>query len=297
MNTRCLTLAALLSLAAAAPLALAATPVSESSAVHPQGEVEISNIAGTIDVLGWDQDRVEVTGTLGEGAERLEFRTQDRHTLVKVEHPAGARRMGASELRIRMPVGSRVVVAGVSADVTVRDIQGAQRINSVSGNIDTVAAGEDVQIQTVSGRVTLDGAGVPGMLTITTVSGHTELRDVAGELVLQTVSGDLDIDGRLLERARIRTTNGSARLHSTPLPDARIEMEAVNGSLTLLLGAEPDAEFTLATLNGRIDNAIGPEPGRTSRFAPGMELRFTSGNGSARVNMETFNGSIILRTE
>jgi hypothetical protein len=297
MNTRTIiALAMLLSLATGAPQA-AAGPINESAAVHPQGEVEISNIAGRIDVLGWDQDRVEVTGTLGQGAERLEFRTQGRHTLVKVEHPSGARRVGPSELRIRAPVGSRVVVAGVSADVTIRDIHGAQRINSVSGNIDTVTAGEDVQIQTVSGRVTLDGAGIPGMLTITTVSGHADLRDVAGELVLQTVSGDLDVDGSLLERARIRTTNGSARLRSAPPQDARIEMEAVNGSLTLLLGAEPDAEFTLATFNGRIDNAIGPEPARTSRFAPGTELRFTAGNGSARVNMETFNGSIILRTE
>jgi DUF4097 and DUF4098 domain-containing protein YvlB len=296
MNTRSLAMAALLSLAAGAPAAWAET-INESAAVHPHGEVEISNIAGRIDVLGWDQDRIEVTGTLGAGAERLEFRTRDRHTLIKVEHPSGARQVGPSELRVRMPVGSRLVVAGVSADVTVRDLQGAQRIHSVSGNIDTVMSGEDVQIQTVSGRVQLDGGGAPGMLTITTVSGDAELRNVAGELVLQTVSGDLEIDGPGLERARIRTTNGSARLQSTPLPDARIEMEAVNGSLTLLLGPEPDAEFTLATFNGRIDNAIGPEPARTSRFAPGMQLRFTSGNGSARVNMETFNGSIILRTE
>jgi hypothetical protein len=297
MNVRTLSIAIVLSLGLAAPPALGASPISESADVHPQGEVEISNIAGLVEVTGWDQDRVEVTGMLGAGAERLEFRTQDRHTLIRVVHPSGARRVGASELRVSMPQGGRVVVSTVAADVSVRGVSGAQRLQSVSGDVDTVVSGEDVQVKTVSGDLKLSGDGSPGLVTVTTVSGDAELRGVTGELVLQTVSGDLDVEGGQLERVRMRTTNGSAMLRSAPAPDARIEMEAVNGTLTLVVLGEPDAEFTLETFNGDIDNAFGPEPVRTSRYAPGKELRFTTGGGSARVNMETLNGSIILRTE
>jgi DUF4097 and DUF4098 domain-containing protein YvlB len=297
MNARTLSIAIVLSLGLAAPPALGGSPISESADVHPQGEVEISNIAGRVEVTGWDQDRVEVTGTLGAGAERLEFRTQDRHTLIRVVHPSGARRVDASELRISMPQGGRVVVSTVAADVSIRGVSGAQRLQSVSGDVDTVVSGEDVQVKTVSGDLTLNGDGSPGLVTVTTVSGDAQLRGVTGELVLQTVSGDLEVEGGPLERVRMRTTNGSATLRSAPAPDARIEMEAVNGTLTLVLLGEPDAEFTLETFNGDIDNAFGPEPVRTSRFAPGTELRFTTGSGSARVNMETLNGSIILRTE
>jgi DUF4097 and DUF4098 domain-containing protein YvlB len=278
-------------------LVSAATPIQESADVHPQGEVEISNVSGRIEVEAWDRDRVEVTGTLGRGAERLEFRTQDRHTLIRVKHPSRSGNVGPTDLRIRMPAESRLVVASVAADVSVRGVRGAQRMQSVSGDIDTEMFSDDVQLKTVSGDVKLNGAGTPGLLTVTTVSGDVGIRGISGELVLQTVAGNLDIECDQLERARIRTTNGSAALRCGLAPGARIEMEAVNGTLTLVLKGEPDAEFTLETFNGRIDNAFGPEPVRTSRFAPGTELRFTTKEGSARVNMETLNGAIILRTE
>lgn len=298
MNPRKLRIGLLLPLALCWQTALADRTISELAEVHPQGEVEISNVSGRIEVEGWDQDRVEVTGTLGRGVEGLTFRTQGRHTLIRVEHPSGARNVGASELRVRMPVESRLVVASVAADVFVRNVRSAQRMHSVSGDIETMMFSEDVQLKTVSGDVRLSGTGSPGLLTVTTVSGDVEVRGTAGEVVLQTVSGDLEIDTDLLERARIRTTNGSARLRAGLAPGARVEMEAVNGSLSLVLkGDPPDAEYTLETFNGRINNAFGPEPVRTSRFAPGTELRFTTGEGSARVNMETLNGAIILRTD
>jgi DUF4097 and DUF4098 domain-containing protein YvlB len=294
---RTLALVLLPPLALSWQLAAAERAIHEAADVHPQGEVEISNVAGRIEVEGWDQDRVEVTGTLARGAERLEFRIQDRHTLIRVEHPSAARNIGPSELRIRVPVESRLVVASVSAGVVVRGVRGAQRLHAVSGGIETVMFSEDVQLKTVSGDIRLDGAGSPGVLTVTTVSGNATVRGVAGEAVMQTVSGDLDITSDHLERARIRTINGGASLQTRLAPGARLEMDAVNGPLTLVIAGEPNAEFTLETFNGRIDNAFGPEPVRTSRFAPGTQLRFTAGEGSARVNMETLNGAIILRTE
>jgi hypothetical protein len=297
MNIRNLPLALLLLLALAAPPAFAERAIREAADVHPQGEVEISNVAGRIEVEAWDQDRVEVTGTLGRGAERLEFRTQDRHTLVQVVHPSGSRNIGPSELLVRMPLASRLVVASVSADVMVRGVHGAQRVQSVSGDISTAMVKEDVQLKTVSGDIQVDGNDSPGLLTITTVSGDARVRAVAGELILQTVSGKFDVESDQLARARIRTTSGDATLRSGLADGARVEMEAVNGTLSLLIAGEPDAEFTIETLNGKIDNAFGPEPVRTSRYAPGRELRFSAGAGSARVTMETVNGDIILRTE
>jgi hypothetical protein len=297
MNTRNLPLALLLVLALAAPPAFAERAIREAADVHPHGEVEISNVAGRIEVEAWDQDRVEVTGTLGRGVERLEFRTQDRHTLVQVVHPSGARNIGPSELLVRMPLASRLVVVSVSADVIVRGVHGAQRVQSVSGDITTAMVKEDVQLKTVTGDIQVDGNDSPGLLTITTVSGDANVRAVAGEVILQTVSGKFDIESDQLGRARIRTTSGDATLRSGLAKGARVEMEAVNGTLSLVIAGEPDAEFTIETMNGQINNAFGPEPVRTSRYAPGRELRFTTGEGSARVTMETVNGNINLRAE
>lgn len=201
MSIRALSLALLLPLVLAAQPVVAERAIREAADVHPHGEVEISNVAGRIDVVAWDQDRVEVTGTPGHGTERLEFRTQDRHTLVRVVHPSGTRQVGPSELFVRMPHESRLVVASVAANVVVQGVHGAQRMHSVSGDVTTAIFKEDVQLKTVNGNVLVDGNDSPGLLTITTVSGDAKVRGVAGEVVMQTVSGDLDIESDQLERA------------------------------------------------------------------------------------------------
>lgn len=285
-----------LAMALFAPVALADRDVNESAQVHPKGEVEVSNIAGSVRVSGWDRDMVEVTGTLGRGVQDLEFRTEGRYTLIKVRTPRNGR-SGGSDLEIRMPASSRLTVGTVSADTTVEGVKGALRLQTVSGNIEADVYGEDAQLKTVSGDVTVRGADENGLLAITTVSGDVGLRNVRGEIVVQTVSGDVEADSGELERARIRTTNGEAELRTGLARGARVEMEAVNGDLTLTIAGEPDAEFNVETFNGEIRNDFGPEPVRTSRYAPGRELRFSERNGSARVGIKTLNGAIILRTD
>ena len=54
------------------------------------------------------------------------------------------------------------------------------------------------------------------------------------------------------------------------------------------------ARFDIETFNGSIDNCFGPEPVRTSRYTPGRELRFTEGDGNARVAIKTLNGGLRL---
>jgi len=279
-----------------APTAFADRDIHESAQVHPKGEVEVSNIAGSVRVTGWDRDVVEVTGTLGSGVEDLEFRTEGRYTLIKVRMPRNGR-SGGSDLEISMPASGRLTVGTVSSDTTVQGVQGALRLQTVSGKIETDVFGEDAQLKTVSGDVIVQGTDEVGLLTVTTVSGDVGLRDVRGEMVVQTVSGDVEAESTELERARIRTTNGDADLRTGLASGARVEMEAVNGDLTLTITGEPDAEFNIETFNGDIRNDFGPEPVRTSRYAPGRELRFSERDGSARVGIKTLNGAIILRTD
>ncbi len=55
--------------------------------VQPHGTVEISNVAGRIDVQGWDNPEVEVRGDIGEGVEKVDFNTDHGHTVIKVRVP------------------------------------------------------------------------------------------------------------------------------------------------------------------------------------------------------------------
>jgi hypothetical protein len=50
----------------------------------------------------------------------------------------------------------------------------------------------------------------------------------------------------------------------------------------------------LETFNGEIDSCFGPKAVRTSRYAPGSELKFTEGDGAGRVTIRTLNGDLRL---
>lgn len=273
----------------------AGTPIDETSDAHPQGEVEISNVSGDIEVRGWDREQVQVTGTLGRGSERLVFYVDGRRTLIKVEVPNKSRNVESSELFVKVPEGSRVAVTGVSSDISVAGVKGAQRIQSVSGEIEVEVFEEDVEAKTVSGDFEVTGHDQPALLTLTTVSGDGRVKNIRGELVVQSVTGSLDIAADELNRARLRTTNGDIDLRTGLADGARFNMEAINGDLRLDILGTIDAEFDIETFNGSIDNAFGPDPVRASKYAPGRELRFTNGEGNARIRIKTLNGGITLR--
>jgi DUF4097 and DUF4098 domain-containing protein YvlB len=275
--------------------AWAGTKIDEISDAHPRGEVEISNVAGEIKVNGWDREQVKVTGVLGEGSERLVFERDGRRTLIKVEVPNRTRHVGSSDLHVMVPEASRVTVTAVSADIEVMGVKGAQRIQSVSGDILAEVFDEDVETKTVSGDFEIRGHDRPALLTLTTVSGDGRVENIRGELVFQSVTGNLDVASSELNRARLRTTNGDIDLRSGLGTDASFDVEAINGDLLIDILGPVDAYFDIETFNGSIDNSFGPDPVRTSKYAPGRELRFTHGEGKARVRIKTLNGGVTLR--
>lgn len=281
-----------LALLAAAPAVLAGTPINERKPADPAGQVEVSNTAGSVVVTAWPRNEVEVTGTLGDGVERLEFAQSGKLTRVKVILPNRSSRVESTSLVVKVPAASSLFVNTVSADVRSQGVRGSQRLQSVSGDITTEAAAEDVECKTVSGNVVVNGTGQRGLLTVTTVSGDATLARVAGEVNGNTVSGDFAISAGDTSRSRLRSTSGDLGLKGRLDADARIDFESISGDVRLDLAPPVGAEFEVTSFNGEIRNCFGPKPVRTSEYAPGTELRFKEGPGTARVRIKTLNGDI-----
>lgn len=270
----------------------AAEEVRKIAPADAQGEVEIVNIAGVVEVSGWDRAEVEVTADLGASVERLEFRRDGQRTYVKVILPRGRDSSGASDLIVRIPQDSSLSVNTVSADQRIADVRGGQRLQAVSGGIETELGSGELEVKTVSGNIVARGKHGKGSVRATTVSGDIQLDDVGPELDLNTVSGDMVVRHDRLDRGRIKTTNGDLDLITSLGEEARLDAEAINGDLHLTLRGKIDAEFDIETFNGDIDNCFGPKPSRTREDGPGNELRFTEGKGEARVRIKTLNGGV-----
>jgi len=289
---RSMTLFAAAALLAASPAIRAGTPINERAAADPAGSIEVSNVAGTVRVTGWDRNEVEVTGELGKGAERLEFAVADKVTRIKVIMAGKSYDGEDTDLQIHVPAASRLSVNTVSADIEVQGLLGAQRLQSVSADIRTAAAGEDVECKSVSGDITVNGSFKKGLLTITTVSGDATALRVAGEVNANTVSGDITLGLGSTNRSRVRSTSGDLTLAALLAADGKLDAESISGDVRLELVGAVNAEFDISSFNGEIRNCFGPKAVSTSEYAPGKELRFREGQGSAQVRIKTMNGDI-----
>jgi hypothetical protein len=71
-------------------------------------------------------------------------------------------------------------------------------------------------------------------------------------------------------------------------------VETVSGPVELLLPAGFAADFSISTFSGAIVNELGPAA-KAEGWGPGKDLKFTSGQGGARVSVETLSGAIHIR--
>ena len=270
-----------------------ADEIDKSAQADPRGEVVIGNVAGEVQVTGWDRNEVHVRADLDEGVQRLDFKTSGARTTIEVVLPKGRSYQGSTDLVVQVPRNSSLVINTVSADQTIKDVRGMQRLQAVSGTIQTELWNEDLELKNVSGEVHVRGHSGKGVLRATSVSGGLRLDDIGSEMELNSVTGDMTVRVSELSKARIRTTNGDVELRASKVTDdVRIDAEAINGDLRFRFPRTLDAEFDISTFNGDIDNCFGPKPHKTSEYGPGNSLRFKEGNGDGRVRIKTLNGTV-----
>lgn len=274
--------------------ALADTDINESMDADPSGEIYISNISGSVEVDGWSRNEVEITGSLGSGVEELEFERDGNEIIINVKTRGNRSRGIATDLVVKVPQRSELYINTVSADIDVDNVAGEQRLESVSGEVATVAFDEDIDIESVSGSIEVVGDNKDMRSRFDSVSGDIETENLAGEIAVESVSGELIVAGGSFDRANLGTVNGSIVFHAELRNGGRLDIESINGGVDVNFEGDVSARFDIESFNGNIRNCFGPEPVRTSRYAPGTELSFTEGGGDGRVTIETLNGNLRL---
>lgn len=264
------------------------------------GVVEISNVAGSVTVTGWDDAEVWVKGTLGRGTERLEFRSVGDRTVVRVVLPQDSHHVDGSTLEIRVPRQSRLDVETVSADITVDEVVGREDLQSVSGTIAVRGAPSELVAETVSGGLNADVTTERARLE--SVSGDIEVKTPSREIEVNTVSGAISAFGEAPTSVRLETVSGRLGYEGGLAKGARCEVSSVSGTVELAFPADVDADFEVSTFSGTIRNELGgtaerrEEHGHGHEHGEGHGLSFVRGSGSARVVAESFSGAVHIRT-
>jgi hypothetical protein len=291
-----------LALAVAAALlaipALAGTPINQTRPLDADGSVSISNIAGRITVRTWDQRQVKITGTLGEGAEKLIVEGDARALHIEVKYPEsrwGHRDIEDSILEVTLPRKASVEAEAVSAQVDIQGVFGERlEVESVSGDVDiSRSAVREADIEAVSGQV--DAWLDTRDLSVSTVSGDADVHGaITGEVEIESVSGNLRLAARTLDRLAVSTVSGDADVSLALAPGAQLDGESVSGSITVALPPSTSTRLSLESFSGDIDSPVGRV--EEEDHGPGSSLDAKMGTGSASVNIETLSGDIRIVT-
>lgn len=284
--------AAMLTAGASPVMAADSDSIERKVAADANGEVVISNVSGTIDVRGWDRNEVQVTGTLGDSVERVDVESSNGRTIVKVVLPRGHARDGDADIEVQVPKNSSVEVSAVSADVSSRGVLGPQRLKSVSGEVTADISGNESDVRSVSGDVTVRGVGKPTSLRVASVSGSLDITNMGGKIDLVTVSGDARLQGNEVTEIRGRTTSGSLELVGKLTRDGRVDVEGVSGDITLRLSAVGGLSAEIESFSGDIHGCLAKGVERVSKYGPGVRLNLRTVEAGARVRAKTLSGDV-----
>jgi Putative adhesin len=289
-------LSASLLLLGASALSYAASDTSfdRQVAAQPRGVVDVSNVAGSIQVSGWDRPVVSVHAELGSGVERVDVTSEGGRTIIKVVLPSHSDRHGEADLNVKIPKDSELDVSAVSADISVSGVLGVQRLNAVSGDVTAELAGSDADVKTVSGEVRLKGHGQPARLHASSVSGDVRVEHAAGDFEASTVSGELVASLDSARSIRARSTSGDLSFEAKLARGATVDVSSVSGEIKLRASADGGYAYEVSSFSGDISDCFDVKPQRAGQYMPGSTLQGTRGDGAGHVRLKTMSGDVRL---
>lgn len=272
--------------------ALAGQSVDESWDINANASISIENVAGKIEVEGWDQNKASLTGTLGDTVDELEIDATDSRLKIHVSNRR-SRNVDNTELKLMVPRGANVSASGVSADITVSGLKNEKlTANSVSGDVVVDIQSDRVAIESVSGDV--DFSGQTERISAESVSGDVDLSGISGEISATTVSGDMDLRAGLIDNGKLETVSGDLTFTGELNGNARLTAESMSGDVEIYLPADQSGLFRAESFSGRIRSDFGEVD--QARHGPGSHLKYTAGSGGAEIRVESFSGNITLKS-
>jgi DUF4097 and DUF4098 domain-containing protein YvlB len=177
-------------------------------------------------------------------------------------------------VRLELPQGSGVEVTSASGDIVVKDVGGAVRLRTASGEV-RLWRPSSVELQAVSGDVVIENA--------------------SGEVRLRTVSGDVRVSQTgSASKLEFGTTSGDLQWSGGCGAGCRIEARSMSGDVRLSVAA-PNFDLRYVTHSGDVDDEIKMQivDNTPSKHGSGS-IHGRVGKSEGIIEIQTFSGDLHL---
>jgi hypothetical protein len=264
--------------------------------LKPTDRLSVDNFNGEIEVAGWDEPSIEVTGTkyaaTQENLDHIRIDVQESAGLTEIRtvHPDTFHGNQGARYLIRAPRQTLVDrIVSSNGSVRVHDMTAAARVHTSNGPIRVENVKGGVDAQTSNGAIELDS--VTGKVNLHTSNGRIRAEELTGACDAETSNGPVTLrfkdapDGAV----HVHTSNGSVDVTMEQSPKSGVRAETSNGSITMELPGN-----TAARLNAQTSESISSDFDVTGDHEK-HHLEGDIGNGGPLIDLSTHNGGIRLR--
>jgi DUF4097 and DUF4098 domain-containing protein YvlB len=250
----------------------------------------LSNSAGEVVVRSWDRDQVRVMAS-HTGRENVDI--QYAESTMRIRGRATRGPTGLIDYQITVPRWMAVNLNGTYLEATIEGTSAEVTVETVNGNVRVVGGSGAVSVRSVEGIITVDKAS--GRVQATTVNEGIRLSNVTGDMVAETTNGDIVIENAQSSNLEASTVNGDITFNGTVRDNGAYRLITHGGDVRVGLGGAANATVFVRTFQGDFssDFPIQLPDGQSARSGS-KRFNFTLGNGSARIDVQSFNGDIHL---
>ncbi len=255
-------------------------------AVRSGGSLHLDNHQGSVRLHSWDNDRVRIAAN---HSSRVRVDVRRSGNLVRVESEARQGGPGRVDYDITVPRSFAVQVDGVYCEVLAEEIEGDLRVENVQGDIVIRGVRGDLDLESVDGEITV--SRVRGRVVAETVNQSVRINGVAGVVDTETVNGSIQLVGVESDSVSAESVNGNIQFQGEFRLGGRYSFGTHNGSIQVVVPEGTNARVSIATHDGNVETEF---PVQLRQSTGGGRLTFVLGNGSARIDVESFSGTIRL---
>lgn len=265
----------------AAPQAPA--PASDQTVDVTQGtRLAVENHAGEVVMRTWDRSAVRVVARHNP---RTRVNLRQAEGVLQIGNRGG---MGAIDYEITVPAWMAVKVSGHYNYIELNGMGAEVTAENVRGDIDIRGGRGFVTAKSIEGAIRI--SGTQGKVTASTVNNDLAVENAAGELNVETTNGNLTLTGIQAAAVSVATINGRVIYAGALADKGRYSFITHNGRIELRVQQNPNATFYVRSYGGSFRQTVGLKPVGEPRS--GRRNTYTAGNGSAQVELESFNGSV-----